>query len=1220
MPFWKRTVEPRRLLPSPAAAPHLAGLPLAQLHEVCGLTTLALLRQLADLCGHSAALLGELEGRLLELSRRAHRLRGRLRRVRGLLRPGASSEPATSNLDLDVKKPTPPKLLWHQPVNIFLARPVGVEDLHHEAELNLQSLLQEYEEPYSDAKISGQTFRYASSPSVDRHLECSPHPAPNKRMEFIYMPASQQVKEHETTSLGVRVLEPSLSLPATPDKHTVWTQGSPLPALEEKRLQQPCSTQANIVPINVSGQPFARHASARHSLFNTETAMNPKSLLRRRRTVIGFPHLSLRDPGSSNGPILNPPATIAESISCNFVPDVVNGRSSTRQARSPHSRPQLRKTFSDLGGVLQGRGCQIQAGRAENSKVMYASPLCNGPKEDSVFSPGCGTSSFCYTNSSVSQNEVAAESASQMSPCTPRDTPEADQPSSFFISQDNMAGTNECGTFCASPESPLEAEGSLRCGRRDLKVPTALVHSSEEESSQLERERIMCRFRERSLSVPTDTASLCSVDIGGSETCGLSYPSASSEGSTSTDNISLAVDQEARKQRRQRTKSISLKKAKKKPCPPTRSVSLIKEGEAEESGEVLSQDQRPKSLYLLPDAQVHNKIQGDPARELESRSYVQQGFVPEWNSGDPYCSLSGSSTATGTTVIELSKVRGSSESLPSPSVSRATTPSHLCADMSLKTSSPGRLTGVMSPSSGYSSQSETPTPTVPTSMVLGHVPHQSGRPRPLVPERKSSLPPVSPMERSPRSRLSFDLPFAPPTHLDLSGLKISHKSKAKVSRHHSESTFGAKLGPKLSPVQPVMPMVTQLDLRSVRLRSISRSETEDNLDSPELLEEPGKKIRPPVAEKPPLSRRPPMLLHKTPPVQEESPVSSPTSPATPQELVPAENIYMMARRPDHLWDASTWSPTQSPSAEGAASPTQGTPGTFFSASRRLSEDSLEEDEQTKAKVFDEALFGGESRKTKVPPPVPKKPSVLYLPLVTSPLHPGPCPGDQRLPPSPVIMLDEDSAYSELTTYKVPSPVANEVNVSPIPADLSWGDIPGNSVGLRTKEKRFVNDKTAESITEEDDDVFVTTRTTEDLFTVIHRPTMDKSKKRKVSEENRTFNSTTYASFVAAQERVRSKRKLLGWKEPSDSFTNRPNSQMPTKNIAGLVIHECPSSTSRTSSKNEDFKALLQKKGGKGASGIRTSAAELLKTTNPLARRVMTEFAVDGTIPSSKIQP
>lgn len=92
MPFWKRTVEPRRLLPLPSGAPRLAALPLAQLHDVCGLATLALLRQLADLCGHSAALLGDLEGRLQELARRAHCLRGRLRRVRGLLRPGAPRE------------------------------------------------------------------------------------------------------------------------------------------------------------------------------------------------------------------------------------------------------------------------------------------------------------------------------------------------------------------------------------------------------------------------------------------------------------------------------------------------------------------------------------------------------------------------------------------------------------------------------------------------------------------------------------------------------------------------------------------------------------------------------------------------------------------------------------------------------------------------------------------------------------------------------------------------------------------------------------------------------------------------------------------------------------------------------------------------------------------------------------------------------------------------
>ncbi|KAJ6663321.1 hypothetical protein lerEdw1_010457 [Lerista edwardsae] len=1093
---------------------------------------------------------------------------------------------ATSNLDLDAKKPTPPKLLWHQPVNIFLARPVGVEELHHEAELNLQSLLQADHEDFfhltlhnwavffqrstkSPTQMPGGATKPSATPTPSLWTgpsTAAPGPPPAKRLEFVFMPANQQVKESETTTLGVRAPESSLSLPTTPDKHTAWTRSGPLPSLEGKRLHQSCSTQANIVPINVTGQPFARHASARHSLFNTETAMNPKSLLRRRRTVIGFPHLALRDPGNSNGPILNPPATIAESVSCNFVPDAANGRSAAHQSRSPHPRPQLRKTFSDLGGALQGRCCQGPAGRAENPAGMQASLSCNGPTEDSAFSPAWSAASFGYVSPSASQSELAEEGAAHPYPCGPSGTP--DRPPSFFIGKDHAVGNSGPGSFCGSPESPREAEGAPRCAARAAKSPAVPPSPGEEECPPLERERVACTFRERSLSVPTDTASLCSVDIGGSETCGLSYPSASSEGSTSTDNVSLAVEQDAHAQRRrQYVKSISLRKAKKKPCPPARSVSLIKDGhgaQAELGGKALPQDQRPKSLCLLPEAPVQGHAPADAGRELESGAYPPQWYLPEWGSGDPYCSLSGSSTATGATVIDLSKACGSSESLPSPSISRATTPSQASAEVSLKTSSPGRPAGVMSPSSGYSSQSETPTPTVPTSVVLGP---PSGRARPLVPERKSSLPPVSPMERSPKSRLSFDLPFAPPTHLDLSGMKISLKGKAKISRHHSDCTFGTKLGPKLSPVQPVMPMVTQLDLRSVRLRSISRSETEDNLDSPEPLEEPGKKVRPPVAEKPPLSRRPPLLLHKTPPVQEESPDGSPTSPRTPQGLTPTENVYMVARRPEHRWDADAWSPVEPPSPR-AVFPSQGAPGTFFSATRQLSEDSLEEDSQPKPRLPAERTPGG-----------------------GEPQNQRGCFGDARLPASPIILLDEDSAYSELDLCKLPSPMASERHVSPTAAGRSLSlclptphPFPGNSVDLRGDEKSFVSDKTAESITEEDDDVFVTSRTTEDLFTVIHR----------------------------------SKRKLLGWKEPTDAFGSRQNSQAPSK---GSLGGDCPpTGHTRASSRNEDFKALLQKKGSKGVSGIRTSAAELLKSTNPLARRVMTEFAMDGTIQASKGQP
>lgn len=45
---------------------------------------------------------------------------------------------------------------------------------------------------------------------------------------------------------------------------------------------------------------------------------------------------------------------------------------------------------------------------------------------------------------------------------------------------------------------------------------------------------------------------------------------------------------------------------------------------------------------------------------------------------------------------------------------------------------------------------------------------------------------------------------------------------------------------------------------------------------------------------------------------------------------------------------------------------------------------------------------------------------------------------------------------------------------------------GSSVEPSTEEKSLISDKTAEWIAEEDDDVFVASRTTEDLFTVIHR--------------------------------------------------------------------------------------------------------------------------------------
>ncbi|XP_064015302.1 NHS-like protein 2 isoform X3 [Pogoniulus pusillus] len=1090
------------------------------------------------------------------------------------------SATATSNLDLESKKPTNAKLSWQQPVNVFLTagRPPGMEQLHQEAQLNLQSLLQEeYEEQYTESRVTGQTFRATGHPSPDTPPEPSPQPPPAKRLEFVLMPPSRRDTEEETTgttALAAGSPGTPLSLPTSPDKQPAWPRAFPLPTVEEKQWHQSCSIQTNIVPINVSGQHFARLVSGRHSLFNTETAINPKSTLRRRRTVIGFPNLALRDPGGANGPTVTSHTPISESLSCSFVPETTSGVKTPQEVspRPPLSAP-LRKTFSDLGA----RCCQPPT--TTDTTATPCAGTCNGPP-GTPFPPPW--SSLGYVSPpSPATSEGKAPICTSPRGSSPSPGPGSPTAASFFISMEERVGSNGPSSFSGTvPESPSSSGGGQRCEGREAKG-SFLPGSPEEPEPvgpvRLEVERAGCRFRERSLSVPTDSGSLCSVDIAyaetrrGSANYALGYPSASSEGSTSTDNVSLGLEPEG--QRRRRSKSISLKKAKKKPSPPTRSVSLIKEGPDATVGPslVLPKDQRPKSLCIAPELQGHRLVHSDPqssvGREPEGTAAPHRWHLADWKATDPYRSLSSSSTATGTTAIECAKARGSSESLTSPSTSRATTPSQLSTEADLKTSSPGRPTGLMSPSSGYSSQSETPTPTVPTSAILGHSPHQV-RVRPLVPERKSSLPPTSPMERSPKSRLSFDLPLTPPAHLDLSGLKISLKGKTKVSRHHSDSTFGTKLVQKPSPITPIMPVVTQSDLRSVRLRSISRSEPEDNTDVPEHTEEPPqapcpgpeKKVKPPVAEKPPLAKRPPSILPKPVVLREEGPLfpTSPPGAITKEKGLPHEGFVVLRK--------------------GELRRGLGEPRAPM-GHRRLSQGSLEDELQPERS----SAGRGERRKAKVPPPVPKKPSVLYLPLAPAPAQLGAGLGDQPPTPSPIITLDADTTCCDPDAEDPSSPEALGTAQAADPTSEQ-----GSSAEAGT-EKSFASAKTADSIAEEDDDVFVTSRTTEDLFTVIHR----------------------------------SKRKVLGRKEPGDTFSSRPNSHSPVK-TSGSPTSESPAtggSTGKSSSRNEDFKALLQKKGSKASPGTRPSAAELLKTTNPLARRVITEFAPElDSANSPKSQP
>uniref|UniRef100_A0A8C9NY33 NHS like 2 n=1 Tax=Spermophilus dauricus TaxID=99837 RepID=A0A8C9NY33_SPEDA len=1098
---------------------------------------------------------------------------------------------------------------WRQPVNVFLSsgRPPSVEELLREAQLNLQSLLQEeYEEQYSEARLLGQTFR-----SSDEAPEPTPSSRPQsaKRLEFVLMPTKRQLSEDETTTQGVRAPEASLSL-STADKPTAWNGPFPLPILEEKRWPQPCSTQSDLVPINISGQQFDKHASLRHSLFNTETAVNPKSTLRRRRTIIGFSNFSQRDQGHSNSPA----GSVAQPITSDTrpghsAPQSVHGRVAVGQeARFPNlSSSGLRNPSSEPEDPHQARGGPDPPGMESMGMVYSVPSSCNGPTE-STFSASWKGDAFTYiTPSATSQSSQVNEngknpslgnswvSLNTLPPLIPKEA------ASLFVTRDNPAG---CSGLIGYSEHPTQRR---QVPERPPKIGLLTGGTSRLETGP----GGTSRFRERSLSVPTDSGTT-DVDYKeeqkASEACALPYVSTSSEGSNSADNIaSLSAEQEAR-HRRQRSKSISLKKAKKKPSPPTRSVSLVKDEPVllPEGGSALPKDQRPRSLCLSLEHQGHNPshpdAQGHPAvptlKDSEGTQFSHHWYLTDWKSGDTYQSLSSSSTATGTTVIECTQVQGSSESLASPSTSRATTPSQLSIEVEAReVSSPGRPTGLMSPSSGYSShQSETPTPTVSMSLTLGHLPSSSSsvRVRPVVPERKSSLPPTSPMEKISKSRLSFDLPLTSSANLDLSGMSISIRSKTKVSRHHSDTNFGAKLAQKTSPNQPVMPMVTQSDLRSVRLRSVSKSEPEDDIESPDYAEEPTaevftlpeRKVKPPVAEKPPLARRPPSLTHKPPSVPEEYPLTSPVTPKNaiqPVRPLPQDSYTVMRKpKPSSFPDARSPGESTGPSSL-VFTPFASSSGAFFSGTQQPPQGYMG-DEGLKVRALPERISlqsqeEAERKTGKIPPPVPKKPSVLYLPLTSPVAQMEAYVAEPRLPLSPIITLQEDTKCPPI---RDDLPGKRTTSAPKFDSEKEASSL-GSSVEPSTEEKSLISDKTAEWIAEEDDDVFVASRTTEDLFTVIHR----------------------------------SKRKLLGWKEPGEGFaSSRPSSHSPVKNTADSPISE-PATTAGSSGiasldagRNDDFKALLLKKGSKAAPRSRPSAAELLKTTNPLARRIIAQFSKD----------
>lgn len=409
-----------------------------------------------------------------------------------------------------------------------------------------------------------------------------------------------------------------------------------------------------------------------------------------------------------------------------------------------------------------------------------------------------------------------------------------------------------------SPEPTREVESSLGC-------PSFTSMATCESS-----------YSDKLLSEKADTVSHYSVDTEGYYTsmhfdCGLkgsrsfTYNYAASVSECGMSDISGHMSLGRR--------CLSLRKAKVKPSPPKRSSSLRKICSEENipekkepkitCGQQLPLSSQERKLQLaLPGSPRHIensscdreplmvwRVEGSTnlpdlgiftstdAHSFKNEGVVQSDYADLWllndlKSSDPYRSLSNSSTATGTTVIECIKSQESSESQTSQSGSRATTPSLPSVEGDFKLASPEKLAGLASPSSGYSSQSETPTSSFPSTFFPGPLSPSSGKRKPKVPERKSSLSSLS-IKDGATSKKDLELPIIPPSHLDLSSLPsvcskaMAHRTQNQIIQQNKHKVvLSAKPAADTNSdmINAHFMSITPTVLHSVHLRSITKEQ------------------------------------------------------------------------------------------------------------------------------------------------------------------------------------------------------------------------------------------------------------------------------------------------------------------------------------------------------------------------------------------------------------
>ncbi|XP_063198506.1 actin remodeling regulator NHS isoform X3 [Chroicocephalus ridibundus] len=797
-------------------------------------------------------------------------------------------------------------------------------------------------------------------------------------------------------------------------------------------------------------------------------------------------------------------------------------------------------------------------------------------------------------------------------------------------------------------------------------------------------------FLEKSPSDKADTSSHFSVDTEGYYTsmhfdCGLkgnksyicNYAAVGSEGGQTGSVASSLADcawQECVSHRRQGRQSISLKKPKAKPAPPKRSSSLRKsEGSTDlpdkkepkiGAGQHVSHTAREMKLPL-EFSNTPSRVEGPslPAKQelpwsnqgdgglkdtpfdtadipsfkdegAEQPHYADLWLLNDLKSSDPYRSLSNSSTATGTTVIECIKSPESSESQTSQSGSRATTPSLPSVDNEFKLASPEKLAGLASPSSGYSSQSETPTSSFPTAFFSGPLSPGGSKRKPKVPERKSSLQQPLPKDGTASVSKELELPIIPPTHLDLSALHnvlskpFAHRHQLHALSHSKQSAVGEALHPSPPSALAITPSV----LKSVHLRAVNKPEGGKQKGSaPDLLciqetalmatdVSPGK-MRPLLAKKPVprqysteeaimsyIDASPVEAGPRKPPLEKSSSFGGQNS--CEREAVASASVGLVEiksgkdqahlateRLPESALNQMSAISTDG-SQKGSAVLTGDTEG------KKAGQGAETEHDLQRAQAQPELSTGGEGRLEAGP--ASESPDQAEGVAVSHQLKHQPdvshhVPGNIGYEAETVAVYSPGGA-----SCKQENDIASGIPTKSASDDGRADETAGRTEEPSLKESSPSDESIVSPLSEElqadAEDVFVSPnkpRTTEDLFAVIHR-----SKRKVLGRKD--------SGDLAVRNRLRGSSGTSS--QPPTSST-LPASNVPSAGSGGTPISSQRSpgliyrNAKKSNTSNEEFKLLLLKKGSRSDSSYRMSATEILKS--PILPKSPGELTVDA---------